>query len=233
VSASAPEDQETPVKLVNTDGMALFGPGSEWLWTAVSGVVLAVTFLAIYRQLRMQRSAAAIEQLERIERELTSERIMRCRLAVLRAQRAGVDAADLPEHAAAPIVNFWERVGSLARRGHLDLELLWDGGSAFYCQSDWVRLGPSIVKSRIEDGNPAVAEHFEWLVREVEARARRTGVRLADAEQQAAHLSDSIAGLEFFIGAEEALRRVFVAPEPAPGHPAVPVTPTASIAAES
>jgi hypothetical protein len=38
------------MKLINTDGMALIGPGSEWFWTAVSGIVLAVTFIAIYRQ---------------------------------------------------------------------------------------------------------------------------------------------------------------------------------------
>jgi hypothetical protein len=47
------------VKLINTDGMALIGPGSEWFWTAVTGVVLAVTFLAIYRQLRAQQMQAA------------------------------------------------------------------------------------------------------------------------------------------------------------------------------
>ena len=29
---------------INTDGMALMGPGSEWFWTAVSGLVLSVTF---------------------------------------------------------------------------------------------------------------------------------------------------------------------------------------------
>lgn len=220
------------MKLINTDGMALLGPGSEWLWTALSGVVLAVTFLAIYRQLRMQRSAAAIEQLERVEREITSERILRCRLEVLRAQQAGVDSRDIPLHASAPIVNFWERAGSLARRGHLDLELLWDGGSAFYCQSDWVRLGPAILKWRSEDGNAALAEHFEWLVREVEARARRASVRLDDAGQQAAHLASSIAGLEAMISAEESLRRVFLVPGPAPAPPAAAVGPAASVVAE-
>ncbi len=44
------------MNLVNTDGLVLLGPGSEWLWTAVSGIVLAGTFLAIYRQLRLQRT---------------------------------------------------------------------------------------------------------------------------------------------------------------------------------
>jgi hypothetical protein len=52
------------VKLINTDGMALIGLGSEWFWTAISGLVLAVTLVAIYRQLRLQRSQGAIDQLE-------------------------------------------------------------------------------------------------------------------------------------------------------------------------
>ena len=43
------------MKLINTDGMALIGPGSEWLWAALTGLVLAGTGVAIYRQLRMQR----------------------------------------------------------------------------------------------------------------------------------------------------------------------------------
>ena len=57
---------------INTDGMSFIGPGSEWFWTALSGIVLAVTFLAIYRQLRLQRSQTSIEQLERIPARVAS-----------------------------------------------------------------------------------------------------------------------------------------------------------------
>jgi hypothetical protein len=46
------------VKLINTDGMALIGPGSEWFWAAITGLILAVTFIAIYRQLRAQQEVA-------------------------------------------------------------------------------------------------------------------------------------------------------------------------------
>ena len=42
--------------------MSFIGPGSEWFWTAVSGIVLAVTFLAIWRQLALQRSASGYAQ---------------------------------------------------------------------------------------------------------------------------------------------------------------------------
>jgi hypothetical protein len=199
------------VKLINTDGMALIGPGSEWFWTALSGLVLAVTFLAIYRQLRLQRSAAAIEQLNRIEQEYTSERLNRHTLEVYLAQRAGIAPADLPQHAAAPIVNFWERVGSLARHGHLDLDLLWEGGSGFYCQADWVRLAPAVRKVRTEEQNPQVAEQFEWLAVAMEAKARRLGVELDDAAKQAARLDRSISNVEGALRVDEALRTAIVA----------------------
>jgi hypothetical protein len=43
------------VKLINTDGMAFIGPGSEWFWTALQFIALAITFYAIYRQLRAQQ----------------------------------------------------------------------------------------------------------------------------------------------------------------------------------
>jgi len=42
------------VTIINTDGLALFGPGSEWFWTALQFTALAVTFYAIYRQLQAQ-----------------------------------------------------------------------------------------------------------------------------------------------------------------------------------
>jgi hypothetical protein len=43
------------VTLINTDGLALIGPGSEWIWTALQFTALAITFVAIYRQLQGQR----------------------------------------------------------------------------------------------------------------------------------------------------------------------------------
>jgi hypothetical protein len=195
------------VKFINTDGMAFIGPGSEWFWTALSGIVLAVTFLAIYRQLSLQRSAGAIEQLNRIEQEYQSERMLRVALELAQARQAGIDPTLLPQVAVVALVNFWERVATLARRGHIDLELLWEGGSGFYCQGDWVRLLPWIEQKRTEDENPLLAEHFEWLVGEITARARRLGVRLDDTARQAARLDQSIAALRGSIQVEEALRR--------------------------
>jgi hypothetical protein len=47
------------VTLINTDGLALIGPGSEWFWTALQFTALAITFYAIYRQLQAQHKQMA------------------------------------------------------------------------------------------------------------------------------------------------------------------------------
>ena len=40
--------------LINTNGLAIFGPGSEWFWSMAQFVVVVVTLVGIYRQLRAQ-----------------------------------------------------------------------------------------------------------------------------------------------------------------------------------
>jgi hypothetical protein len=47
--------EDVDVTFINTDGMVFIGPGSEWLWAAVTGLILAGTGIAIYRQLRVQQ----------------------------------------------------------------------------------------------------------------------------------------------------------------------------------
>ena len=124
------------MKLINTDGMALIGPGSEWFWTALTGLILAITFFALYRQLTIARNATAFEQLTMFETELNSERMIRMGLDALVALRDGVDPAHLPVSSSGAIGGYWERVGGLVRRGHLDAGLLWDA-SGSYCEFWW------------------------------------------------------------------------------------------------
>lgn len=102
---------------INTQGLILIGPGSEWFWNAVSGLILAGTFIAVYRQLRLQANATATGQLTEFEREWTSERLRRFQLAVLRELQAGVDPASLSGGSPHVVFDFWERIGALARRG--------------------------------------------------------------------------------------------------------------------
>jgi hypothetical protein len=128
------------VRLINSDGMAFIGPGSEWFWTALSGLVLAITFIAIFRQLRLQADAAAIKQLQDIEHEWSSERLARAKLTVLLALEAGAGPDELPNRAVSEIGFFWQRVGYLVRTGHMDRRPVYEHlGDQLQFWAAWLR----------------------------------------------------------------------------------------------
>ena len=203
------------MKFLNTDGMAFIGPGSEWFWTAVSGIVLAVTFIAIYRQLSLARGANAREQLASSDAEWTSERLIRCKFDVLVALRDGADRASIPDGAAQSIGLYWERIGALTHGGHIDPKLLhsFNGGA---CPVWWAALAPFVRKLRTEYGDPTEYREFEWLAGSMRAMDRRVGASAFDEAMLAGQLNQRIAELRDRLRFEQALRSVIVAtPDPA------------------
>jgi hypothetical protein len=216
------------VTFINTNGMAFIGPGSEWFWTALSGIVLAVTFIAIYRQLRLQRSQGAIEQIDAFTREWNSERFLSYRLNVLVALQDRTDAAQIPDGVAGHLSNYWEGIGTLARAGHLDRQVLW-GNHGNTCQYWWGYLGPYCLatRSRLED--PLVYENFEWLNREMDSMDRRAGGTSGNYSSEArlsAELNRAVNNTRERLRIEQSLRTVILAtpevmPPEAAASPAV------------
>jgi hypothetical protein len=200
------------VKFINTDGMAFIGPGSEWFWAGVSGLILVVTFLAIYRQLRLARSAGAFEQLAAFESELDSERMVRTELELLVALRDGVDPAQVPPGVAYVIGGFWQRTGALVRSGHLDPKLL-RSGSLGAVGVWWPAMAPYARKIRIDRPQPLFLRDFEWLAGIMAELDRRVDAATPGGGDEAhlpvSHL-EAIAILEDRLRIEEALRTVIV-----------------------
>jgi hypothetical protein len=196
------------VKLINLDNLVLIGPGSEWFWSAISAIAVAVTLLAIYRQLRLQRDAAAIEQLNELTTEWSSERLARVKLAVLVALEAGTDPLALPNRASTHIAYFWQRVGYLAQRRHMDAQLVYEalGGQI---QDWWFWLRPRVLAQREIDHDPGVWQGFEWLARDAAARDADRGLPSRDdGEMAAKELPSAIEHFQQAIELEEALRGV-------------------------
>jgi hypothetical protein len=214
------------VKLINTDGMAFIGPGSEWFWTALSGIVLAVTFIAIYRQLRLQRSQSAMDQLDRFHREWTSERMLRHQLGAWVARRDLADPAAVPFAAGYALANFWEKVGALAKGGHADPKLLWDlfGNEIGEC---WTLLAPQVKASQAKNLDPSLFEHFEWLASAV-TRFVPAAASVLDQDHVQEAAPSRIASLLGLIDVEQSVRTVMIAsPQamtPAPSAAAAPAT---------
>jgi hypothetical protein len=218
------------VKLINTDGMALIGPGSEWFWTALSGIVLAITFIAIWRQLSMARSVRAREENISLFQDWESERQMRYRLEILLALRDGADRGHLPEGSAAGLLNWWEGVAELARNGDLDRKVL-DSGWGVQYQAWWAILSPYVREKRAEQGNPGQYADNEWLAGYMADMDRRAGLPVVD-EARLGPLDVLVTRLRDRLRIEEALRTVIVvSPEAASaGMPTTALAPEPPLA---
>ena len=199
------------MQLIETDGLVLIGPGSEWFWMALSGVALTVTFAAIYRQLRLQRSASAIEHLASLKREWDSELMARSVLETLLAIRAGCDPTRLPG-AAHDIADFWQRVGYMVRAKDVDRRLVHQYLSD-EIQSWWVWLAPAVRSWRETEELSFLYGHFEWLVGLMAELDRKAGRKASfDAASVARSLGAYIDISRHQIKLGEELRSVIVRP---------------------
>jgi hypothetical protein len=194
------------VQLINTDGMSLIGPGSEWLWTALTGLVLTLTFVAIYRQLRIMRTQGAIEQMDAFKREAYGEAMERYVLEVMVALRDHEDPTDVPEAAVLGVGDFWGNFATLVRAGHRDAALLWRSDSATP-QIIWCWIAPFVHKARAESrlGVPSYTD-FEWLVGVLAEMDRAAGRPAVTPELVRANLDHRIALHRDFIRYAQATR---------------------------
>lgn len=199
------------MKLINLDGLALLGPGSEWFWLMLQFVIVAITLYAIYRQLRLQASAAAIEQMDDIVKEWDSESLHRHQLEILIAVRDGVAPENLPYGAASTIGDFWEGIGYLVQAGHISARLLYENLSS--PRIWWAVLTRWAQGVRIATGQPTALEHFEWLaglMAEMDSKAGASTVY--DASYIASTLNKRIQNLQERLRVAEAVRAVIVRP---------------------
>lgn len=208
------------MQLVNVDGLVIFGPGSEWFWTMLSGIFVPVTFYLLYRQLRLQASTATIEQVRRLVGEWESEEMSASALEVLVAIRDGGDRSRLPGPAVAHIANFWTEIGYLVESGHMDVRLVHRnfGGPI---EAWWLWLLPTTLAWREIEG-PHLFETFESLVRQLERLNRKVAdTTVIDEATLAARLPVSIEQAEGRIRRGQERRAVIVRPlSPATLHAA-------------
>lgn len=197
---------------------AIFAPG--WVWSMLSMVLVVGSLAGLYRQLRLQHSQGAVEQLDAFLREWGSERLLSYRLKCLVALQGGADPAHVHDAVGGTLCNYWEAIGALARAGHLDRRLLWDNHGNT-CQLWWGYLGPycRATRARLED--PAIYKNFEWLAAEMDSLDRRAGTSVTyDEALLTALLDRGVNNTRERLAVEQSLRTVIIAsPEAAPAAP--------------
>jgi hypothetical protein len=199
--------------MVSDDQLVLIGPGSEWFWSMLQLIVVAVSLLGLYGQVRLQTSASAIAQAETLSGRWASERMNRSQLAVLLFLRDRKDWANVPRQPSNVVGNFWEEVGFLVRKGHIRRDIV-NAYLGSIVSLWWVFLGPYARELRESQGDPAIYEHFEWLAGTMAEIDRKAGLTVTvDEAGLAQKIQYSIQVLHEAIRAEEELRVPSMVPQ--------------------
>jgi len=200
--------------MVNTEGLALFGAGSEWFWSMLQFVVVAITLVGIYIQLRQDRASNAFTQANALTEEWDGERLTRRRLAIAIALRDEGPDADL--RLLGPVVeSYWEKVGSLVRSGHVELPVVAESLGAMI-RVWWAVLEPDVRRWQAAESSETWA-NFEWLVGATERlqRAQGVGDDVYSRERMLALAPQWISAAQTSIAEFESMRSVPSAAPPA------------------
>jgi hypothetical protein len=165
------------VNLVNWEGSALLGPGSEWFWSMAQFVLVAGSLLGIYYQLRAQRSASLYDQSAALTREWFDEGFSVSRLAFLIELEGRPRDSDLPS-SSLEVGAFFERLGYLVARKHVRSVDVWHQ-LRFEIGAWWALLEPGVRHERATSGTPGIMTWFEKL----ELEMRRLDREMVGKEQ--------------------------------------------------
>lgn len=181
------------VNVINTDGLVLIGPGSEWFWAAAQFVAVVVSLAAIYRQLRAQGAANFIQRMQTLETRWSSPRMAFTRLEVAMHLRY-----EHPDPAcylkAMPILDFFADLQNLEIEGYISIEEI----AANWGRSlqEWAAFTSPLVVARRKSAGGLKIYDFEPLLIKLRAWDRKRGfVPLqADGESLRALLDEAIDG---------------------------------------
>ena len=147
--------------ILNLDNLTLVGPGSEWFWSAVSGLTVAATLIVIYRQMRDQRSASLYEQSADWGREWSADALAIARVRCLLDLNDRKPEEGLPR-SAAEVGDYFERLATLVRKGHLRVEDVHSDlgpGVGWW----WRLLQPYLAYTREQEDFPGLWADWENL----------------------------------------------------------------------
>ena len=149
------------MELINTEGSALFGPGSEWFWSMAQFVVVVATLVGIYRQLRAQSASNSLARIESFWDRYTSREMNLAKLNVAIQLRYGDPPTEMNARMD-PIAMFFDLLYDQYRAGFMSSKEIDDrfGGGA---QIWWRLLRPAIEGSRAIENDPHLYEGFQMI----------------------------------------------------------------------
>jgi hypothetical protein len=148
--------------------LAVIGPGSEWLWTALQFFALSITGLAIFRQLRAQALSNSLTAGIRLADEFRVE-LIRFKLASL-MDVSGNSRTMTP--AIEKVGGWFDGTAGLIEHGYIPARMVWQQWGEVG-QTFWAVFRPALEERRKIE--PGLWKDWEHWLDDVVDRDRKAG----------------------------------------------------------
>jgi hypothetical protein len=167
--------------MVNLENLTLIGSGSEWFWSMAQFVVVVITLGGIYRQLRSQGAANAVQRIDSLQGHFSTERMDYLKLAVaLELKRGEATTATMAK--ARPILDFFANLEDLYVHRYISIsEVVDNWGRPLEVWS--ALLKPVIERQRRLEGIADIYD-FKRLLVPIREEFRKRGIAPLELDDQ-------------------------------------------------
>ena len=168
--------------MAGTSNLNLFflGQGSEWFWVMVQSIVVIITLLFIYRQIKLSRYANMLQTILKFREMWGTKEMMLFRQATCRNYKTQTRAIGKAE---GEVLGFFEDMGMLVEKGVISKEFVWEGYS-YYIEPYWSMMEKKIKEFREREKDTSWFEHFENLRDAMRKFSKKKGAPLGPLEKK-------------------------------------------------
>lgn len=155
----------------------ILGQESSWFWTMVQAIIVGITLLFIYSQVRIQRYTNMLTTLNSLIERWNSEIITKAR--IITCQQYLANQKKVEDINIVRVLNFFEELGLYYKKKVFDTDVLWSM-FALQVENYWSVLSPMIHEYRAEEKDKTYYEDFEYMKNEFEKYSRKRGLNIVD-----------------------------------------------------
>ena len=152
--------------------LLLLGKGTEWLWAALQFVVVVVTAILIYAQIKTQVHTHVVRTIEDMMRLWNSSHYLLLRRQVCDRWREGEEAFD---PMCGELCEIFERFGLYLRIGAIPEQAMWEAIS-WHIEHYYSMFGDKLCCVRRKYNDLYLFENFEILARRMIKISRKRGI---------------------------------------------------------
>jgi ferric iron reductase protein FhuF len=145
--------------LMNESEWTLFGKGSEWFWALMQFVIVTITLVLIYGELRISSAAHILVSLTALNERWTSKDLVSQRKKICAAHLKGDRVLTLGNQI---VFTFFEELGLYVKQGWIPRQVIWDTYS-YYIENYWDMCSQEVVDRGRESNDSSIFEHFGKL----------------------------------------------------------------------